>query len=164
MDDVDEVTMWRAPGVDGLWMAGRTTGYRVDPVGEYVIGVATAGGDHLRRGRRRHRVGGGQLGVLDPSPAHGGTALAPAPVEGRLLVLELGTDLDLAFPDPLPADPRLAEQFVALHALTRAPASALERETAMVSFLARLRAVSPEAGRTTARADGAAVERAVAHL
>jgi AraC-like DNA-binding protein len=164
MDDVDEVTMWRAPDVDGLWMAGRTTGYRVDPVGEYVIGVTTAVGYHLRRGRHCHRVGNGQLVVLDPSTAHEGTPLAPAPWDARLLVLELGTDLDIAFPDPLPRDRRLAEAFLALHALTRAPASTLERETAMVSFLDRLRSTSPEAGSATSRANAAAVERAVAHL
>jgi hypothetical protein len=33
MDDINDVTIWRAPDVEGLWMAGRTTGYRVDPVG-----------------------------------------------------------------------------------------------------------------------------------
>jgi hypothetical protein len=41
LDEVDFVRAWRTPDDDRLlWMQGVTTRYRVDPVGEYVIGVA----------------------------------------------------------------------------------------------------------------------------
>jgi AraC-like DNA-binding protein len=164
MDDVDEVTIWRAPHVEGLWMAGRTTGYRVDPIGEYVIGVAAGVGYHLRRGCQRHRVPAAQLVVLDPSTAHTGAPAGDEPWCARLLVLELGTELDVTFPDPFPSDPRLADEFVALHDLTRKPASTLEREVAMASFLDRLRSFSPEATRASRRADNPTVLRAAAYL
>jgi hypothetical protein len=64
-------------------------------------------------------VGNRQLVVLDPSTAHEGTPLAPSPWDAHLLVLELGTRSRRSrFPDPMPKDPGLAEQFLALHALT----------------------------------------------
>jgi AraC-like DNA-binding protein len=79
-------------------------------------------------------------------------------------VLELGTDLNIAFPEPLPNDSRLAKQFLALHALTRRPTSALERQTAMASFLDRLQSTSQDATRATSRPDVPAVERGTAYL
>jgi hypothetical protein len=34
-------------------MSGTTTGYAVDPVGEYIVGVVVAGAMRVRRGRER---------------------------------------------------------------------------------------------------------------
>jgi AraC-like DNA-binding protein len=166
MDDVDEVVAWRTPEHDRIvWMAGRTTGYRVDPVGEYVVGVATSTGYRLRRGRERQVVDAGRLVVLDPSTKHEGAPVATTPWTARLLVLELdGDGLDVAFPDPYVGDPGLARRFVDLHELSRSPASMLERESTLAEFLDDLVAASPAARRTPASADRPAVARALAHL
>jgi AraC-like DNA-binding protein len=150
MEDIDEVTAWRTPEHDRLiWMAGRTTGYRVDPVGEYVIGVATGPGYRLERGRRHHIVRPHQLVVLDPSRAHSGTPDGTEPWVARLLVIELpdvaagDASVDLIFPDPRIGGSALAQRFLSLHDAMRLPASSLERESGVVSFLQDLAVVSP---------------------
>jgi AraC-like DNA-binding protein len=51
----------------------------------------------------------------------------------------------LAFPAPLVGDTLLARSFIALHRGLECPASALERQSAVLSFLGRLTAWSPDA-------------------
>jgi len=59
--------MWRPAGEDRvLLMAGRTTGYAMEPRGEYVVGVVASRPMRSRRGRERRLVGPGQLVVWDP--------------------------------------------------------------------------------------------------
>jgi AraC-like DNA-binding protein len=151
------VHAWRAPD-DGrfLWMRGVTSGYRADPVGEYIIGVASGRAYHLRRGRVTRVVRPRRLVVLDPSAAHSGTPAEQGAWAGRLLVIELagvraaraGQDTPLsglAFPDPVVSDASLARRFLALHRGMQCPASALQRQCAVLSFLAGLAAWSPDA-------------------
>jgi AraC-like DNA-binding protein len=172
MEDIDEVTAWRTPEYDRLiWMEGRTTGYRVDPVGEYVIGVATGPGYRLQRGRRHHTVRPHQLVVLDPSRAHAGTPVAATPWTARLLVIELSdvaagdARLDLAFPDPRVGGPALAQRFLDLHDAMRLAASSLERDSGVVSFLQDLALLSPaQRVDPERRSDLAAVRVAAQHL
>jgi AraC-like DNA-binding protein len=172
MDDIDEVMAWRTPEQERLiWMEGRTTGYRVDPVGEYVIGVATGPGYRLERGRRYHTVQPYQLVVLDPSRAHSGTPVATEPWAARLLVIELpdvaagAIGLDLAFPDPRVGGPALAQRFLSLHDAMRLAASSLERESGVASFLQDLARFSPARRlRPERRTDLAAVRVAAQHL
>src|SRR5262245_47365126 len=172
MEDIDEVTGWRTPDHDRLiWMEGRTTGYRVDPVGEYVIGVATDHGYRLQRGRRHHTVRPHQLVVLDPSRAHSGTPDGTEPWAARLLVIELpdvaagDAGVDLAFPDPRIGGPALTERFLSLHHAMRLAASSLERESGVVSFLHDLALFSPaRRGYPERRSDIAAVRVAAQHL
>jgi AraC-like DNA-binding protein len=172
MDDIDEVTAWRTPEHDRLiWMEGLTTGYRVDPVGEYVIGVATGPGYRLQRGGRRHTVRPYQLVVLDPSGAHSGTPDGTEPWAARLLVIELpdvaagDAGVDLVFPDARVGGPALAQRFLSLHDAMRVAASSLERESGVVSFfqdlalLSSTRRADPER-----RSDLAAVRVAAQHL
>ncbi|HEY5987443.1 MAG TPA: AraC family transcriptional regulator [Streptosporangiaceae bacterium] len=176
--DVDLVQAWRAPA-DGrlLWMRGVTTSYRVDPVGEYVIGVASGRAYHLRRGRTTCLVRPGELVVLDPSAAHSGSPAERGAWAGHLLVIELpgtraaaaGDDnplSGLAFPVPVIGDSALAWRFLALHRGMERQASALERQSAVLSFLAGLAAWSPDArplGTPVAR-DDPAVRTAMEYL
>ncbi|MEN3272778.1 MAG: hypothetical protein V7636_1539 [Actinomycetota bacterium] len=176
--DVDVVRAWRTPDHDRLlWMHGVTTSYRVDPVGEYVIGVASRRGYHLQRGRSTTIVHPGQLVVLDPSSAHSGAPADGGPWEGRLLVIELpdlqaevfdadDRVLDLCFSDAVIDDQSLAGRFSALHQQMTHPASTLERQSALTSFLDDLAASSPADERRVRRAarHDPSVRRAVEHL
>jgi AraC-like DNA-binding protein len=159
--EVNQVRIWRtSPDSRLVWMHGVTTGYRIDPAGAYVIGIAAGRAYHLRRGRESRIVRPGQLVVLDPSAAHSGRPAEGGAWAGRLLVIELpdaddGHGMPLRgarFPDPLagtadvpgPGDSHdaatLARCFRALHQEMEQPGSALEREGAVWSFLARLAA------------------------
>jgi hypothetical protein len=52
------VRVWRADFAVGcVCMHGTTTGYAVDPVGEYIVGVMVAGAMRARRGRERFVFG-----------------------------------------------------------------------------------------------------------
>jgi AraC-like DNA-binding protein len=157
--EVDLVHAWREPA-DGrfLWMRGITTGYRADPVGEYIVGVAAGRAYRLRRGRSAQLVRPGQLVVLDPSASHSGSPAERGAWAGRLLVIELATaravpwDGDtplsgLAFPEPAVGDRTTARRFAALHRGMERQTSALERQSAVLMFLAGLAAWSPEAAR-----------------
>jgi AraC-like DNA-binding protein len=154
--DVDRVQVRRVPA-DGryLWMRGVTTSYRVDPIGEYIVGVAGGRAYHLRRGRSTRRVWPGQLVVLDPSASHSGAPAEGGAWAGRLLVIELAgsraataedTPISgLAFPNPVVVDSSLARRFLALHRGMERQASVLERQSEVLSFLAGLALWSPEA-------------------
>lgn len=160
-----------------------TTGYRIDPAGAYVIGIAAGRAYHLRRGRESRIVRPGQLVVLDPSAAHSGSPAEGGAWAGRLLVIE-PPDADdgygmpprgAPFPDPLVGaghvpgpdennhGTTLARCFRALHQEMEQPGSALEREGAVWSFLARLAAPGDPADRSPAVPDPA-VRAAVALL
>jgi AraC-like DNA-binding protein len=150
MDDIDEVTAWRTPEHERLiWMEGRTTHYRVDPIGEYVVGVATWRGYRLQRRGRRDLVAPHQLVVLDPSSAHSGTPITTEPWSGRLLVIELpdvtagNEGVEVTFPDPKVGGLAMAERFMQLHETMRSVASRLERESGVAAFLHDLAQFSP---------------------
>src|SRR5215212_340032 len=130
-------------------MRGRTTGYAVDPVGEYMIGVATSSGYRLRRGRDGYRVAAGHLVVLDPTAPHHGRPLAHEPWSARLLVLELADVVDAA----------LARRFTALHRASASGVSSLELQTELIAFLDDL--LGPPVER---HPDRATVLRAAAQL
>jgi AraC-like DNA-binding protein len=171
-DDIDEVTAWRTPEHERLiWMEGRTTHYRVDPVGEYVVGVATWPGYRLQRGRRRELVAPQQLVVLDPSSAHSGTPITTEPWSGRLLVIELpdvtagNEGVEVTFPDPKVGGLAMAKRFMQLHETMRSVASRLERESGVAAFLHDLAQFSPARNvEPTRRLDLRAVRAAVQHL
>jgi AraC-like DNA-binding protein len=175
---VDLVEAWRAPE-DGrlLWMRGVTTSYRVDPVGEYVIGVASGRAYHLRQGRSTRLIRPGLLAVLDPSAPHSGSPAERGAWAARLLVIELPGVRDalsgddnplsgLAFPVPVIGDDALARRFLALHRGMEQQGSALERQVAVLSFLTGLAAWSPDAKpcRSQVGRDDPAVRTAMAYL
>ena len=127
-------------------MSGTTAGYAVDPVGEYVVGVVSAGAMRVRRGRERFVFEEGDVCMWDPSAAHSGTPHGCTSWEARLLILESpalerivgGPEplvTDLSFPRPLLRDGRLAQRFVQLHRALEAPSWALERETLLADWL-----------------------------
>jgi AraC-like DNA-binding protein len=171
-DDIDEVTAWRTPEHERLiWMEGRTNHYRVDPIGEYVVGVATWHGYRLQRGRRRDLVTPHQLVVLDPSSAHSGTPIKTEPWSGRLLVIELpdvtagNEGVEVTFPDPKVGGLAMAKRFMQLHETMRSVASRLERESGVAAFLHDLAQFSPARNvEPTRRLDLRAVRAAVQHL
>jgi AraC-like DNA-binding protein len=127
-------------------MSGTTSGYRVDPVGEYVVGVVIAGAMRVRRGREGFVFGAGDVCTWDPSAAHFGTPHACTGWQARLLILESPTlerivrgpeprATDLYFSRPLVRDARLAQRFVELHRALETPSWALERETLLADWL-----------------------------
>jgi AraC-like DNA-binding protein len=180
VDDIEVVRAWRSPATDrALWIHGVTTQYRAEPAGELIIGLSVDRGYHLRRARTRTLVRPGQLVVLDPSAAHSGSPADRGPWEGRLLVLEppgldaLVGSLDgvddlrrLDFPQPTVARRWLAARFLALHRRSEQPASALEHESALHSFLDDLAHLAPAGNRRSSiRAHrDPAVRRACDHL
>jgi hypothetical protein len=63
----EQVRMWRNPDEDRiLLMAGHTTGYAVEPRGEYIFGIVAGEPMRSRRGRERRLVLPGQLVAWDP--------------------------------------------------------------------------------------------------
>jgi AraC-like DNA-binding protein len=155
VDDVEAVRAWRNPATGwALWIHGVTNRYEVDPAGELIIGLCVDRAYRLRRARTQTLVRPGQLVVLDPTTAHSGSSAGGRPWEGRLMVIELadlrrataddGDDVpDLDFPDPVVGDERLAARFLALHQLSDRPASALEHQGELHSFLHDLAKLSP---------------------
>jgi AraC-like DNA-binding protein len=133
--------MWRAADEDRvLLMAGQTTGYRVDPRGEYVFGIVTGQPMRSRRNRERRTVQPGELVAWDPSAAHAGATIDGRAWSARLMVIEVA-DLaaiaddqdavltgDVTFPDPVISDPDLARAFLAMHHTLGGRSTRLERD------------------------------------
>jgi AraC-like DNA-binding protein len=143
--------MWRPADEDRvLLMAGRTTGYTMEPRGEYVFGIVDGKPMRSRRGRERRLVLPGQLVAWDPSNAHSGTAINDQPWTSRLMVVEvanfdaLATDaetvprFDVAFPEPVLSDPQLATDFLRLHTALETGATRLERDERLAGWLQTL--------------------------
>jgi AraC-like DNA-binding protein len=141
------VRVWRSDLADGcLCMSGMSTGYSVDPVGEYVVGVVIAGAMRVRRGREEFVFDAGDVCAWDPSAAHSGAPHACTRWQARLLILEApalerivgGAEqlaTDLCFSRPLVRDARLARRFMELHRALETPSWALERETLLAGWL-----------------------------
>jgi AraC-like DNA-binding protein len=127
-----DVRLWR-PAERVLMLAGRTTGYAIEPRGEYVFGVVAGRPMPARRGRQRHVVQPGQLVAWDPSGAHSGAA--DEPWSARLMVVEGDLLGNVEFPAPVVTDPLLAAEFVRMHRLLEGPAERLERDTALTTWL-----------------------------
>jgi AraC-like DNA-binding protein len=154
----EQVRMWRPADEDRvLLMAGQTTHYAIEPRGEYVFGVVTAQPMRSQRGHERRLVLPGQLVAWDPSSAHAGAALDARPWTARLMVVEVaglaqiaGDEevsalADVAFPEPVISDPRLAGDFLALHTALETPATRLERDGRLAEWLRALIDRSPDA-------------------
>ncbi len=151
--------MWRPVDQDRiLLMAGQTERYAVEPRGEYVFGVVTGQAMRSRRGRDRRVVLPGQLVAWDPSSPHAGEAVGARPWTARLMVVEVaglaaltGDDddedvpADVAFPEPVIPDARLAGDFLALHTALETPATRLERDSRLAEWLRSMTGQSPDA-------------------
>jgi AraC-like DNA-binding protein len=122
-----DVRMWR-PAEGVLMLAGHTTGYSIQPRGEYVFGVVAEQPMHSRRGREHRVVQPGQLVAWDPSGAHSGES--DKPWFARLMVVEdLG---NVEFPAPVLTDPGLAASLVRL---METPALQLEHDEQLTIWL-----------------------------
>jgi AraC-like DNA-binding protein len=151
------VRIWRpADHPRLLLMHGLTSSYSFDPSGQYVIGVIGRAPLYATRGRSRHVLQPGDLGVWDPGAAHAGSPANERMWECRLIVVEwpdlhdLATDpevsvRDLWFPNPVIRDQRLTASFLRLHQSMADPAPTLERDDSLASFLQELAAHSPTA-------------------
>lgn len=173
--------MWRAASEDRvLLMAGHTTGYAVEPRGEYVFGIVAGHPMRSRRGRERRLVQPGQLVAWDPSHAHAGIAVEDQPWTSRLIVVEVAHLADLAadqdnallgdvtFPEPVLSDPGLARDFLRMHTAFETPtATRLERDQRLAEWLQRLiarsAAVRPQRSQLRPR-DNRALRRACDYL
>jgi AraC-like DNA-binding protein len=144
----EQVRMWRHPEEDRvLLLAGQTTGYAVEPRGEYVFGVVARQAMRSRRGRENRVIRPGQLVAWDPSDAHSGTAVDGRPWSSRLMIVEASdlanlasddeTDIlaDVVFPEPVVTAPDLVRDFVRLHSALETPATRLERDEQLVEWL-----------------------------
>ena len=143
--------MWRPDQEDRvLLMAGQTTHYAVEPRGEYVFGVITAQPMRSRRGAEQRLVQPGQVLAWDPSHAHAGSSVDGRPWSARLMVVEVaglhalaGDEetaplANIAFPEPVLAEPELARDFLRLHRALRAGASRLQRDEQLAGWLRTL--------------------------
>ena len=132
----ERVRMWRPADEDRvLLMAGRTTRYAIEPRGEYVFGIVAGQPMRSRRGRERRLVRPGAARRVGPvgarTPARPSTAgrgrraswssRSPTWPRSRATT-ETDPLADVAFPEPVLADPELARDFVRLHAALEAPA------------------------------------------
>jgi AraC-like DNA-binding protein len=146
--ETERVRIWRPPGEERvLLMAGRTTGYAVEPRGEYIFGVVAGKPMRARRGREHHLVAPGELVAWDPSDRHAGHAVDAQPWSARLLVVEVADLAELAsdeesdlppgvlFPEPVIRDPELARAFLQMHIALERPTSRLEREERLSTWL-----------------------------
>jgi AraC-like DNA-binding protein len=143
----DSVRVWRAEVGGGcVCMSGTTSGYAVDPVGEYVVGVIVAGAMRVRRGRERIVFGPRDVCTWDPSAAHRGAPHGCLRWEARLVILDSPVlerilwgpeplSADLRFSSPLVRDERLAQRFAELHRTLETPSWALEREGLLADWL-----------------------------
>jgi len=140
--------MWRPLDEDRvLLMAGQTTGYTMEPRGEYVFGVVAGQPMRSRRGRERRLVRPGQLVAWDPSGTHTGLAVDARPWSSRLMIVEVGALGDLAddgeshlltnvaFPEPVLTDAELTRDFLRLHWALEAPTTRLERDEQLAEWL-----------------------------
>ena len=83
--------------------------------------------------------------MWDPSAAHSGSPLDSGPWEARLMVIELpdlmaltadpDSEPDLDFPDPVVRDSALTTDFLRLHRVMDGPASTLERQSMLATWL-----------------------------
>jgi AraC-like DNA-binding protein len=176
----EQVRMWRPADENRvLLMAGQTTHYGIEPRGGYVFGVVTGQPMQSRRGPDRRMVLPGQLVAWDPSGAHAGAAVGARPWNARLMVVEASAlaalagdeetsfPADLALPEPVIPDQRLARGFLALHTALEAPATRLERDERLAEWLRalveRFPAGRPRRSRLSAR-DDKALRLACAYL
>jgi AraC-like DNA-binding protein len=168
---VDQPQVWNDDTLPGaLWMHGAASEYRVEPVDEWIIGMAVgAVGYHLHRKACTRLVRPGELVVLDPEHPHSGTQTNAGPWQGRLLVLpaallwstldEIPPLLRTTIADPLIEAPELGPRFLELHRASQSGASRLERECALLALLDELRpTVSAERQRFSDPAVTTAVE------
>ncbi|MFC8734493.1 helix-turn-helix domain-containing protein [Luteimicrobium sp. NPDC057192] len=150
----ERVRMWRpADEPRVLLMAGPSTGYAVEPRGEYVVGLVSGSPMRARRGRDRRLVEPGQLVAWDPSAAHSGGPATGSAWSSRVLVVEAGDLADLVgddhaptaragFREPVVTDPGLAAGFRRLHDALRpgrdGAVTRLERDELLASWLRAL--------------------------
>jgi AraC-like DNA-binding protein len=153
----DELTLrvWRPPDVPRL-VVMRTIldSYGSPANSEYAIGVIQRRGLTVRRGRERHHLHPGDLGVWDLSGVHVGAPLDGGPWECNLIAIEqpdleaavrdpADAEFDLVFPQPVVRDATLAARFLRLHRMMQQSASTLERQGLLVSWLQDLAERSP---------------------
>ena len=82
--------MWRPANEDRvLLMAGQTTGYTMEPRGEYVFGIVEGKPMRSRRGREHRLVLPGRPLFGISSNAHTGAAMNDQPWTSRLMVVEV---------------------------------------------------------------------------
>jgi AraC-like DNA-binding protein len=148
--EIDQPHVWHDDTLPGaLWMHGAASEYRVDPVDEYIIGLAVgAVGYQLHRKSCTRIVRPGELVVLDPEHPHSGTQTCDGPWRGRLLVLpaallwstldEIPPLLRTTIDDPVIEASELSRRFLELHHASQAGASRLHRECALLALLDEL--------------------------
>jgi AraC-like DNA-binding protein len=141
------VRMWRADVAGGcVCMSGTSSGYAVDPLGEYVVGVVVAGAMQVRRGRDRFVFEPQDICAWDPSGAHVGRPYGCTSWQARLLILETAgierivrgsqpSATDVYFARPRLRHHCLAQRFIDLHRVLETTSWALERETLLMDWL-----------------------------
>jgi len=140
--------MWR-PAAGVVCIRGTTNRYAVDPNGETIVGIVTAGAMLARRRERRHILRAGEACIWDASSRHAGSPYGGRHWAARLIVIEspaldeLLDDVDapvrtltrLRRSDPVVRDPALVARLLSLHrALERAPGG-LASESLLIEWV-----------------------------
>ena len=148
--------MWR-PAAGVMCIRGTTNRYAVDPNGETIVGILTAGAMVARRRGQRHILRAGEACIWDASSRHTGSPYDGRHWAARLIVIEspaldeLLDDVDaparaltrLRRNDPIVRDPSLVAQLLALHrALERAP-QGLASDGLLIEWIEATAGVSP---------------------
>jgi AraC-like DNA-binding protein len=127
-------------------MSGHSSGYRLDPSQEHVIGIIESGAMAARRGRRRELFNAGDICCWAPTSTHSGTPAAGATWRARLIIVE-GRDFGELVEDPDASplrgletperidDPDVSARFLRMHRALERGESALEAETLLVEFV-----------------------------
>jgi len=131
----EHIAIWR-PAAGVVCIRGTTNQYAVDPNGETIVGMVTAGAMLARRRGQRHILRAGEACIWDASSRHAGSPYGGRHWAARMIVIEspaldeLLADVDapvrtltrLRRNDPVMRDPSLVAKLLSLHrALERAP-------------------------------------------
>ncbi|HEX4226221.1 MAG TPA: AraC family transcriptional regulator [Pseudonocardiaceae bacterium] len=133
---------------------------------EFSIGVCSEGVEVLDYRGTKFYAGPGTVVILEPGEPHTGYSAVPAGFAYRAMypAVELVAESGLAgphFPEPIVADPELANALRAAHVALAGGADRIEAETRLTGGLATLLARHAEPGpRNTGRQPGRCVARA----
>jgi AraC-like DNA-binding protein len=82
------VLLWRPPSAGGLFIAGRTRHYAIEPAGNWVIGAITSGEMRSFSARGEYRFGAGGLCVWTDVDRHSGEATERRGWSARLVIID----------------------------------------------------------------------------
>jgi AraC-like DNA-binding protein len=129
------VSAWRPAPAGGLFLAGRTRRYAIEPAGSWVVGAITSGAMRAHGAGTELLFEPGDICVWPGDVAHRGEAAGGDAWEARLIIVD--PEIGAALPRPTPQllrDERLFHSFLDLHRGAEVGV-AEEAEPALVEWL-----------------------------